>query len=154
VKVKLVCERKHPGLKVMSNFVAEKVRGQRKIWQNRVCPTLTKSEREGKLLKGKTDSAGYSRARGEQCSRVERESGAAQRGRRRQLYWERTSWAQVKTEPTREREGARQLEQIARVSLRPSRAIQRPRVAFLGRSSLFFLLHSFWLFRTAWLFRN
>jgi hypothetical protein len=30
----------------------------------------------------------YSRVRREQCSRVESESGAAQRGRRRQCYWE------------------------------------------------------------------
>ena len=30
----------------------------------------------------------YSRVPGEQCSGVERESGAAQRRRRRQFYWE------------------------------------------------------------------
>ena len=52
-------------------------------------------EREGKGLKGEKDSlggkedrTGYRRVCGEQCSRVERESGAAQRGRRRQFYWE------------------------------------------------------------------
>ena len=72
---------------------------------------------------------------GEQCSRAERESRAAQRGRRRQVY--RESFTEkdgrenkldtVKTEQARECEGDKRLEKIARVSLRPSRAIQRPR---------------------------
>ena len=34
MKVKLVCRRKHPCLKVMSNWGADKVMNQRKIWQN------------------------------------------------------------------------------------------------------------------------
>jgi hypothetical protein len=51
-------------------------------------------EKKGKLLKVETVQEEestvqeYSRVHGEQCSRVERESGAAQRGRRRQCYWD------------------------------------------------------------------
>jgi hypothetical protein len=59
-------------------------------------PNSQKKRRRGKLLKGETYStggrefsAGYRRFRGEQqCKRVERESRAAWRGRRRQLCWE------------------------------------------------------------------
>ena len=46
---------------------------QRKIWWDRICPTLMRTERKGKLLKGETDSTGgrecstgYSRVQGEQ----------------------------------------------------------------------------------------
>jgi hypothetical protein len=52
-------------------------------------------ERKGKLLKEETDSigrreynTGYSRVPGEEDNWVERESGAAQRRRRRQFYQE------------------------------------------------------------------
>jgi hypothetical protein len=44
MKVKLVCRRKHLCLKVMSNSVADKVMNQRKIQQNRICPTHTRRE--------------------------------------------------------------------------------------------------------------
>jgi hypothetical protein len=50
-KVKLVCRRKRPCLRVMSNWVSDKVMNQRKIWQNRICPTLTRRERKKRLLK-------------------------------------------------------------------------------------------------------
>ena len=54
-----------------------------------------RKERRGKLFTGDTHSTGgrehsqeYSRVHGELFSRVERESRAAQRGRRRQIYRE------------------------------------------------------------------
>ena len=52
MKLKLVCKRKHPCLKVMSNWVADKVMDQRKLWQNRLCPTFTGRRMSGKLLNG------------------------------------------------------------------------------------------------------
>ena len=50
-----------------------------------MCPTLRRRERKEKLLKGQTDSAGR-RECSAGYSRVERESRAAQRGRRRRFY--------------------------------------------------------------------
>jgi hypothetical protein len=47
MKVKLVCRRKHPYLKVM----IDKVIDQRKIWQNRICPTLMRRETKENPLK-------------------------------------------------------------------------------------------------------
>jgi hypothetical protein len=77
---------------------------------------LSREERKGKLLRERQTnrrreySTGYSRVYGEQCSRVERESRAAQRRRRRQLYWEsfteieeRASLTQAKTASKRMR---------------------------------------------------
>ena len=65
---------------------------QRKIWQNRICATLRRKGKGSYLNERLTvqgeSSTGHSRVHGEQYSRVERESGAAQRGRRRQFYWE------------------------------------------------------------------
>ena len=64
---------------------------QRKIWWDRICPTLMRTERKGKLLQGEEsavqDTVEFKESR-EWCSRVERESGAAQRARRRQCYRE------------------------------------------------------------------
>ena len=51
MKVKLVCRRKHPCLKVMSNWVADKVMNQRKIWQNRIHPTLTQERGKESYLR-------------------------------------------------------------------------------------------------------
>jgi hypothetical protein len=106
-KVKLVCRRKHPCFKVMSNWVADKVMNQRKIWQTRICPTLTTRERKGKLLEG-------------QCRE------------RRQFYTEsctETSWRENKLDTGEERvsERMRRSQNIRTDCQRPSRAIQRLR---------------------------
>jgi hypothetical protein len=65
------------------------------MWHVRICLTLIRRERKGKALKEETNStgkrqynAGYNRVLGQQCNSVERESGAAQRGRRKQFYCE------------------------------------------------------------------
>jgi hypothetical protein len=47
------------------------------------------SERETGSTVQKSAVQKYSRVHGEQSSRVERESRAAQRGRRKQFYWDR-----------------------------------------------------------------
>ena len=108
MRIKLVCRRKRTCLKAMSNWMADKVTNQRKIWQNRICSTLMKRKRS------------Y--------------LGWAVRRERRQLYWEsfrEKDWRESKldtgkTEPTR-KWGARRLEHTAWISLRPSRAkSQRP----------------------------
>ena len=45
-----------------------------------ICPTLRRRERKGTAQEEEESAAqGYSRVRGEQCSGVERESGAAER---------------------------------------------------------------------------
>ena len=94
-------------------------------------------ERKGKLLKGETDRTGesaveeYSKVRGEQCSRVQRESRAAQRekeaGLPGEFYRHRLKREQVRKSRRLNKPENENLEQIARVSLRPSRAIQRLR---------------------------
>ena len=108
VKVKLVCRRKQPCLKVMSNWVADKLTNQRKIWQTRLCPTLARREGKGQLVK-------------KQCG--ERGKGFTGTGVQRQ-FAVRTAETQVKTEWAREWVEARRLQQIAKGSMRPSRAIQ------------------------------
>jgi hypothetical protein len=123
MKVKLVCRRKDPCLKVTSNWVADKVTNQRKIWQNR----------KEKLLKGETNSTGrecstgYSRDPGEQCSRVERESRAAQRGGGGGggggSFTGRALQRQVEKR-TSQRTRSQKVRTDSRVSVRPSRAIQ------------------------------
>ena len=51
MNVMLDCRRKHPCLKVMSNWLRGKVTNQRNIWQNRGSPPLTRSGGKGKLYK-------------------------------------------------------------------------------------------------------
>jgi hypothetical protein len=52
LRVKLVCARKQQSLKVISNWVADKVMNQRNIWWNKIGPRLTRRKRKGKLLEG------------------------------------------------------------------------------------------------------
>ena len=51
MKVKLVCRRKQLGFKMISKWVADKVMNQRKIWQNRIHPTLTQERGKESYLR-------------------------------------------------------------------------------------------------------
>ena len=53
MKVNLVCRRKHPCLKVMSSWVADKETNRRKSWQNRICLTLKR--RKGSYIRGSAE---------------------------------------------------------------------------------------------------
>ena len=151
MKVKLVCRRKQPYLKLISNWGADKVMNKRKIWQNRICPTLERRERKAKLLKGETDNT-EEESTVQECSRARGDSAVQLRGRMEQHRegeggsvtesFTETDWREnkVKTQVKTE-QASRRLEQIARVSLRPSRAIQGPRekpdwISQLGERSL------------------
>jgi hypothetical protein len=91
----------------MSNWVADKVTNQRKIWQNKICPTFTRTKRsylrESSSEKEREEVVllGQLFVQGQIAARTSRHK------------WRK--WA-------REWEGARRAEQIARVSLRPTRA--------------------------------
>lgn len=96
MKVKFACRRKHPCLKVMSNWVADKVMNQRKIWQN---------ESEigyAQFLWGNLGKKGLKRA-----------------GEGGQITETGYRWRQNK--PENKKRPDRRLEQIDRVSLRVNR---------------------------------
>lgn len=111
MKVKLVCRRKHPCLKVMSNRVADEVTNQRKTWQTGIFPTLRRTERKKRLLNSK------------QC----REEGSLPG----QLYRHRVQ-RENKPDPgeartSQRKRGAGRPEHMAHVSMKPTRAIQSER---------------------------
>jgi hypothetical protein len=51
MKVKLACRRKHPYLKVMTSCIADKVMGQRKIWQKEYAQFSLRTEGKERLLR-------------------------------------------------------------------------------------------------------
>ena len=125
-------------MKVMSNWVADKGMNQRQMWQNRRYPTFRRKGKRSYLKERQTVQEG------ESCRGIQSSSwGAVQpswegewsstAGEGGSFTWRvlqrqieaRTSKTEVKTEQAREWEGARSLKTTARVSLRPSRAIQR-----------------------------
>jgi hypothetical protein len=99
----------HPCLKEMSHWVTDKVMNQRKIWQNRICPTLIRRKREGKLFK-------------EQC----RERGCTFTGIlvHRQVA-DRTDRQRQNKLSTGQDSRPQKIRTHCQISMRPTRAIQK-----------------------------
>lgn len=115
----------------MCYWVAGKVTHQRKIWQDRICPNLRRIEKKGKLLKGETDGTGGRESSQGTVEFMESswqvEWSSTEAVLLGEFQGDRLKAEQVdigKNRKNRESEGARGLEFIGRVSLRPSRAIQ------------------------------
>jgi hypothetical protein len=112
MKVKLVCRKKHTCWKVTADWGANKVVNQRKIWQTRICPTLT--IREGKLHKAAMQRMGGGREEG-------REGEGEGRGSYKENFTE-TGWRDTSEDRANPEWGAR-FEHIAKVSIKTSKAI-------------------------------
>ena len=111
---------------------------QRKVWQNRICPALMRRESKGEAhsIGGRecsTDTGELLESSVVELRGVAQLSGVAQREEEAALvgecFRERRGESKLHTgkDRTSKRMRSRRLEKIARVSLRPSRAIQRLR---------------------------
>jgi hypothetical protein len=111
----------------MSNWVADKVTNQRKIWQNRLHPALKRRGERGYITNSSTHTHTHTHTEREREREREKE----------RIYQDSYKEKRLKRESklntgegrgARDWEGVRRLEQIAKISMRPSRAIKkRPR---------------------------